>query len=233
MEESFLRRPAVVGNEQKRHICAMQVAQFTFNEFSENTYVLYDDTKECIIVDPGCHRSSEQTELKNFISQQGLTPKILLNTHCHIDHVLGNSFVANLYRVPLYLHELELETYKGTDRWAQLFGIVMDEIPENRVYLKEGDMISFGNSQLRVLLTPGHSIASLSFYHAESGQLISGDVLFYQSIGRTDLPGGDYNTLINSIQSKLMVLPDETVVYSGHGPKTTIGFERKNNPFLV
>lgn len=215
------------------HICFMQVAQFTFNDFAENTYVLFDETKECVIVDPGCHKASEQAELKNFISQNSLTPIKLLNTHCHIDHVLGNAFVAATYKVPLYLHKDELSTYKDTDRWAQLFGIVMEEIPANQVYITEGDEITFGNTSLKVLFTPGHSIASVSFYDKQSAQVLSGDVLFYQSIGRTDLPGGNFETLVKSIKTKLFTLPDNTTVYSGHGPKTTIGFEKNNNPFLV
>jgi hydroxyacylglutathione hydrolase len=211
----------------------MQVAQFTFNEFSENTYVLFDETKQCVIVDPGCYKASEQEELTRFIKDNGLTPTMLINTHCHIDHILGNAFVANKYNIPLYMHKQELETYEGTSRWAQLFGMVIEEIPNNRIYLNEGDEVAFGNTILQVLFTPGHSVASLSFYEANTQQLISGDVLFYQSIGRTDLPGGNFDTLIQSIKTKLFTLPNETVVYSGHGPKTTIGTEKSTNPFLM
>lgn len=214
------------------HICAMQVATFTFNEFSENTYVLFDYTKQCAIIDPGCHKASEQAELVNFITQHNLTPTLLVNTHCHIDHVLGNAFVAKKYNLPLHLHKNELETYRDTDRWAKMFGMVVEEIPEPQVYIDETNTLQFGNTTLQILYTPGHSVASLSFYETQTKQLISGDVLFYQSIGRTDLPGGNFDTLINSIRTKLFVLPDETVVYSGHGPKTTIGFEKMNNPFL-
>jgi glyoxylase-like metal-dependent hydrolase (beta-lactamase superfamily II) len=211
----------------------MQVAQFTFNEFSENTYVLFDETKQCVIVDPGCYKASEQEELTHFIKDNGLTPTMLINTHCHIDHILGNAFVANKYNIPLYMHKQEIETYEGTSRWAQLFGMVIEEIPNNRIYLNEGDEVAFGNTKLQVLFTPGHSVASLSFYEANTQQLISGDVLFYQSIGRTDLPGGNFDTLIQSIKTKLFTLPNETVVYSGHGPKTTIGTEKSTNPFLM
>ena len=211
----------------------MQVAQFTFNDFSENTYVLFDETKQCAIVDPGCYKASEQEELTCFIKDNGLTPTILINTHCHIDHILGNAFVANKYNIPLYMHKQELETYEGTSRWAQLFGMVIEEIPSNRTYVNEGDEVAFGNTKLQVLFTPGHSVASLSFYEANTQQLISGDVLFYQSIGRTDLPGGNFDTLIQSIKTKLFTLPNETVVYSGHGPKTTIGTEKSTNPFLM
>ena len=210
----------------------MQVATFTFNEFSENTYVLFDDTKQCAIIDPGCHSASEQKELADFITQKNLTPTLLINTHCHIDHVLGNAFVAKKYNLPLHLHQKELETYKDTDRWAKMFGMVVEEIPEPQVYINEGQTLNFGNTNLQILFTPGHSVASLSFYEPQTKQLISGDVLFHQSIGRTDLPGGHFETLITSIKTKLFVLPDETIVYSGHGPKTSIGFEKANNPFL-
>lgn len=210
----------------------MQVAQFTFNDFAENTYVLYDETNQCAIVDPGCHKASEQQELTAFIASHHLKPVLLLNTHCHIDHVLGNAFVAQKYDLALHLHQQELITYNDTGRWAQLFGLVVENIPEKQVFIDEGSALSFGNTKLEILFTPGHSIASLSFYEPVSQQLISGDVLFYQSIGRSDLPHGNFNTLIASIRNKLFTLPPETIVYSGHGPKTSIGFEQFNNPFL-
>ena len=203
----------------------MQVASFTFNEFSENTYILFDETKQCAIIDPGCHKASEQKQLSDFIEQHNLTPTLLVNTHCHIDHVLGNPYVANKYKLALHLHKDEIETYKDTGRWAKMFGLVIEEMPSPQVFIQEGETISFGNITLQILFTPGHSVASLSFYEPISKQLISGDVLFYQSIGRTDLPGGNFDTLINSIKTKLFVLPDDTKVYSGHGPATTIGFE--------
>lgn len=211
----------------------MQVASFTFNDFSENTYVLYDETGECAIVDPGCFKAHEREELTSFIAQHQLKPVLLLNTHCHIDHILGNAYIAQKYKLPLHLHKEELQTYHDTGRWSMMFGIVVDEIPESQVYIAEGDTLTFGNTRLEVLFTPGHSIASLSFYDRAGSQLISGDVLFYQSIGRTDLPGGDFDTLVNSIRTRLFVLPDDTRVYSGHGPQTTIGYEKKHNPFLV
>lgn len=210
----------------------MQVASFTFNDFSENTYVLYDETKECAIIDPGCFKAHEQKQLTGFIEEHQLTPVLLVNTHCHIDHILGNSYISNKYNLPLHLHKDELKTYTDTGRWAQFFGMVTDDIPEKQVYINEGDTLSFGNTALQILFTPGHSVASLSFYHSESAQLISGDVLFYESIGRTDLPGGNFETLISSIRTKLFVLPDHTRVYSGHGPATSIGHEKTHNPFL-
>jgi len=210
----------------------MQVAQFTFNPFSENTFVLFDNSKQCAIVDPGCSNHAEQQELTAFIAQQGLTPVLLLNTHCHIDHVLGNAFVAKTYNLPLHLHQLELQTYADTGRWADMFGLMMEEMPKNQIFIDEPQQLTFGNTTLQVLFTPGHSIASVSFYESTTKQLIAGDVLFYQSIGRTDLPGGDFDVLANSIRTKLYTLPDETTVYCGHGPKTAIGFEKQHNPFV-
>jgi hydroxyacylglutathione hydrolase len=211
----------------------IHVQQFVFNEFQENTYVLYDESKECIIIDPGCHLNTEQKQLTDFITNNMLVPVKLVNTHCHIDHVLGNSFVAKKYDLTLYLHKDELITYKETGRWAQLFGLVVEEIPDKQVFIKEGDQITFGNSTLDILFTPGHSIASLTFYNKQEKLAIAGDVLFMESIGRTDLPGGNYETLINSIKEKLFTLEDDVRVYSGHGLQTTIGHERKFNPFLT
>lgn len=210
----------------------MQVAQFTFNPFSENTFVLFDNSKQCAIVDPGCSNHAEQQELTAFIAQQGLTPVLLLNTHCHIDHVLGNAFVAKTYNLPLHLHQLELQTYADTGRWADMFGLMMEEMPKNQIFIDEPQQLTFGNTILQVLFTPGHSIASVSFYESTTKQLVAGDVLFYQSIGRTDLPGGDFDVLAKSIRTKLYTLPDETTVYCGHGPKTSIGFEKQHNPFV-
>ncbi|MEI6595805.1 MAG: MBL fold metallo-hydrolase [Bacteroidota bacterium] len=210
----------------------ISVQQFVFNEFQENTYVLYDESGECIIFDPGCHHASEQKILADFISEKKLNPVKLINTHCHIDHVLGNPFVAKKYDLELYMHQDELQTYSDTGRWAEMFGLVMEEIPERKVFINEGDQIKFGNSTLDIFFTPGHSIASLSFYNKAEKICISGDVLFQGSIGRTDLPGGNFDTLINSIKTKLFTLDDDVKVYSGHGDPTSIGFERKHNPFL-
>ncbi len=210
----------------------ISVQQFTFNEFQENTYVLFDETGECVIFDPGCRHDFEEKTLSDFISDKKLTPVKLINTHCHIDHVLGNPFVAKKYALELYLHKDELQTYSETGRWAEMFGLVMEEIPEKKVFINEGDQIKFGNSTLDIFFTPGHSIASLTFYNKAENICISGDVLFQESIGRTDLSGGNFDTLINSIKTKLFMLDDETKVYSGHGNPTTIGHERHHNPFL-
>lgn len=210
----------------------LKVQSFVFNDFQENTYLIWDQTNQCAIIDPGCFRANERKQLSDFIKENGLTPSLLLNTHCHIDHVLGNDFVMNAYQLPLHLHKEEISTYENTKKWTVMFGIPALEVPENLVFLEPGKNISFGSTQLEVLFTPGHSIASVSFLHRPSLQLFAGDVLFKQSIGRTDLPGGNLSTLLRSIQENILVLPDETRVYAGHMEPTTVGEEKANNPYL-
>ncbi|MCZ2102035.1 MAG: MBL fold metallo-hydrolase [Chitinophagales bacterium] len=210
----------------------MKIHTFTFNEFEENTYVLYDDSGACAIIDPGCNTISEQSELEHFINHNQLTPTLLLNTHCHIDHVFGNRFVAEKYNLPLTANEKEVAVLQSAVSVALLYQMYYDPSPEIEAYLYHGDMVHFGNTTLKVLFTPGHSPGSISFYHEASGVLISGDVLFLNSIGRTDLPGGDYDILIHSIRSQLFTLPNDTKVYPGHGDPTTIDFEKRSNPFL-
>jgi hydroxyacylglutathione hydrolase len=210
----------------------IKVTSFEFNPFSENTYILSDETNECIIIDAGCYTPDEEDELVNYISENNLKPVKLIDTHSHIDHVLGNKFIMNKYDIPLQTHHLELDGLKQAHIYGTIWGINMQPSPIPTSFLDEGDVITFGNSSLNVLLTPGHSIASISFYSKEYNFIISGDVLFNQSIGRTDLPGGDFQTLINSIRTKLFTLPDDTIVYSGHGEPTKIGHEKWHNPFL-
>lgn len=211
----------------------VNVQQFTFNAFQENTFVIWDETKSCIIFDPGCATVMEQNQLSNFILQNGLSVTKLINTHCHIDHVLGNKFVSSTYGVALEAHKDEKPVLDACPMVSQMYGIPYTEIsPDITVFLDEGDTVSFGNSSLEIFFTPGHSPASLSFYNEESKILIAGDVLFDGSIGRTDLPGGDHDTLIDMIKTKLMALPDDVRVYCGHGNSTTIGKERRTNPFL-
>ncbi|PCI96386.1 MAG: MBL fold hydrolase [Flavobacteriales bacterium] len=210
----------------------INIHYFTFNGFQENTYILYDDTKECVIIDPGCYSNEEEQVLANFISENELTPVKLLNTHCHIDHVLGNNFVASKYNIGLEMHEKDLQTLRVTPEYGHTFGFNINPSPEPSTLLNEGDLVKFGNSELSVLFTPGHSAGHIVFVSHEDKFVINGDVLFRGSIGRTDLPGGDYETLITSIKTKLLILPDDYEVYTGHGPSTTIGFEKSNNPFL-
>ena len=209
------------------------VFYFTFNPFQENTFVIYDETKEAIIIDPGCHDSNEKDELVNWIQKQKLNVQMVLNTHCHIDHVFGNKYITEYFKTGLFIHQGEQPILDAYLDMGAMFGISGEPSPKPSGYLKEGEQIKFGNTRLDILFTPGHSPASISFYAPEDKYLIAGDVLFQGSIGRTDLPGGNYQTLIQSIKTQLLVLPDEVVVYPGHGPATTIGRERISNPFLV
>lgn len=210
-----------------------QIAKFTFNPFQENTYIIYDESKECIVIDPGCATPAEEKELLDFIAQNNLKPVQLINTHCHIDHVLGNQFVADKFGLKLGIHQLEEKVLKAVPEYGKMFGFQVPPQKAPDYFIEEGSVISFGkNTELDVFFTPGHSPGSITFYNKRDGYVISGDVLFFQSIGRTDLPGGDYGTLINSIKSQLLPLPGSTKVYSGHGPDTTIEQEKASNPFL-
>ncbi len=208
------------------------IKSFVFSPIQENTYVLYNDKDACLIIDPGCYFGNERRELQQFINEEKLVPEILLNTHCHLDHVFGNKFIHDEYGLTLHIHEkekivLDFAAEAGL-RWNMPFENYRGEI----IYLKEGDKIKLCEDELEVLFTPGHSPGSISFYCEAQKFVISGDVLFKSGIGRTDLPGGDINVLIESINKKLFSLPDDVIVYSGHGLPTTIGFEKKNNPFL-
>ena len=210
----------------------MQFRTFTFNPFEENTYVLWDDTKECIIIDPGCYEEHEKKELSDFIEKNELQPVKILMTHAHIDHMLGNNYLTGLYDIPIQLSFIETSLLNAVREYGQMWGINAEPSPNPEYDVKENQNVTFGNTILIPYFTPGHSPGSFSFLNKESKNLFSGDVLFMQSIGRTDLPGGDYATLIRSIREKLMVLEDDIKVHPGHGPSTTIGAERRGNPFL-
>lgn len=209
-----------------------QVHFFTFNAFAENTYIIADGTKECIIIDPGCHTASEQRKLVQFIEDRKLQPVALVNTHCHIDHVFGNHFISDKYQLPLAAHEGEAPVLDAAVPYGKMMGLNVTPSPPISVFLEGGQTLRFGETVLDILFTPGHSPASLSFYCSSHKWVIAGDVLFRLGIGRTDLPGGNMNTLLQSIEKQLFTLPDDTTVWSGHGEKTTIGYEKRNNPFL-
>lgn len=211
----------------------MDIATFIFSDWAENTYILYDGTGEACIVDPGCNTPEEREQLTSYVTEAGLKPVHLLNTHCHIDHVLGNKYIAETYGLSLLSHRGEQMVLDNMVQLAAMYGVPYDPSPPISQFVEEGDVVRFGDTTLQVLFTPGHSPASISFYHEGSQQLIGGDVLFQGSIGRTDLPGGNLQTLLSSIKDKLYPLGDEVRVYSGHGPVTSIGIERKTNPFLV
>jgi len=211
----------------------LTVKRFIFNPIQENTYVVYDGKDACAIIDPGCYFPEEKKILSVWLDEHRLHPNILLNTHCHLDHVFGNKWVAEQYDLELQMGEKELWTFRFAPesgiRWSMPFENYSGKI----IFLSEGDEIKLGEDILEVLFVPGHSIGHVAFYNRKQGFVIAGDLLFRMGIGRTDIPGGDADLLLHSIQNKLMVLPNETIVYPGHGEPTTIGFEKENNPFLV
>lgn len=211
----------------------LSVHHFTFNPFQENTYIIYNEEKRCIIIDPGMYNAQEEMMLENFIATSGLKPEYLINTHCHIDHILGNTYCAQKYNLVLRAHTLERSVMEMGRTSASLYNLRYNESVPISIFMDEKDNIKLGNDTLKILFTPGHSPGSLSFYDEKGGFVIAGDALFRESIGRTDLPGGDYSTLIQAIREKLFALPDATTVYSGHGPSTTIGHEKLFNPFLL
>ena len=210
----------------------LTVKVFTFSPVQENTYVLYNAKKECCIIDPGCYFPEEKQELTKLIREYGLQPILLLNTHCHLDHVFGNKYVHETWGLTLHIHEKEKALLDFAPQSGEMWQLPFENYDGPLEWIREGSTISIGDEELQVLFTPGHSPGSVSFYHEAGGFVIGGDVLFSGSIGRTDLPGGDFKTLVNSIQTQFFTLPDETKVYSGHGPVTTIGFEKMNNPFV-
>ncbi len=210
----------------------LKVKVFTFSPVQENTYVLYNEQNKAIIIDPGCYFSAEQETLKMFIEDTALEPIRLLNTHCHLDHVFGNKWVHETFGLELYLHRGEENMLKLAPLSGEKWGLPFSNYEGPLHFLEEGDVLELGGDKLEVLLTPGHSPASLCFYCRNQQFVIGGDVLFRESIGRTDLPGGDHATLLDSIRTRLFVLPDEVIVYPGHGPATTIGYEKEQNPFV-
>ena len=211
----------------------MEIHKITFNTFQENTFILWDNTTDCIIIDPGCYERNEELLLVDFINKNNLNPVKLINTHCHIDHILGNKFVSEKWNLELYINKIDLPLLEGSGDIARMYGFENYKgSPYPKHYLEEGDILEFGESKLEILFTPGHAPGHICLFNKEEGFIVSGDVLFNGSIGRTDLIGGDFDTLIESIKTKLMTLQDETIVYCGHGPSTSIGRERLSNPFL-
>lgn len=210
----------------------LHIKCFTFNPFQENTYLLYDEEGTAALIDPGCYTEEEKRELEAFILEEGLQVTQLLNTHCHIDHVLGNAWAMDRFQISLQIHALEVPVLKSVEVYAPNYGFP-DYVPSTASsFLIEGQEIQVGKEKLRCIFVPGHAPGHLVFYHKASKRCIAGDALFRGSIGRTDLPGGNHALLLEKIKSQLFVLPEETLIFPGHGAETSIGYERKNNPFV-
>ncbi|PZF73296.1 MBL fold metallo-hydrolase [Taibaiella soli] len=210
----------------------LRIHSFNFNPFQENTYLIINEKKQCWIVDPGMYDASETKRFTQYISENGLEPQAIINTHAHIDHILGIQAVKEKYNIPFGLHEKDLPVLKNAATSAAMFGLPLKEAPVQDFFLKENEPFKIGDETLEIRFAPGHSPGSVIFYYAPGKWAIGGDVLFYGSIGRTDLPGGDFATLISSIETQLFTLPDDTAVHPGHGPATTVGHEKTHNPFL-
>jgi hydroxyacylglutathione hydrolase len=211
----------------------INVRILVFNPFHENTYVASDDTGECIIIDPGCENTREREMLKSMLTKWGLTPVKIINTHCHIDHILGCAFIKNTYSIPLLLHKLELPLLANAAQQSAFFGLESGDPVEPDTFVEEGDSVKFGESEFSVLHIPGHSPGGISLFCRQEKIAFTGDTLFQGSIGRSDLPGGNHNLLVKSIREKLLTLDPATVIYPGHGPETTVAEESRNNPFLI
>ncbi len=209
----------------------LSVAVFTFNPFQENTFVLHDG-KHAILVDPGCWNTTEERELEGWFTENAIEPVRLVLTHAHIDHVFGCAWAHRRYGLLPELHRADLPLLQAAPRQGQLYGVHCEPAPEPSTFLEPGTDLLLGTEKLRILFVPGHAPGHIALYHETGRFVVAGDVLFQNSIGRTDLPGGDMDTLLRSIREVLFPLGDDVTVYCGHGPETTIGRERKKNPFV-
>ncbi len=210
----------------------LEVYRFIFNPFQVNTYVLIDKTKTCCIVDPGCLTADEENRMKSFITENGLNPKMILLTHGHFDHICGVNFLVDTFDLPVYAHPKAAKMLESAPQQGIAFGINITKSPTINYRIEDGEIITAGNSKIEITHLPGHSEGSVFFYNAENKIVVVGDILFNGSIGRTDLPGGNLDKLLDGIHKKLLVLPKDTQVFPGHGQETTIGIEAKTNPFL-
>jgi len=210
----------------------LSIQTFTFNPFQENTYVITDAQHRCWIVDPGMFDQQEQAVLFDYIRANELQPQAIINTHTHIDHILGVDALATQFNIPFFCHRLDLPILQSGAQTGQMLGIPFQGTRTTPQFLEAGHSLLLGDEAIDVRFVPGHSPGSIAFFYEKGNWVISGDTLFAQSIGRTDLMGGDYDTLINSIRTQLLSLPANTTVYAGHGPATNIGFEQEHNPFL-
>jgi len=211
----------------------MEIYRLVFSPIEVNTYILADKTGECAIIDCGCYNEAEFTRLVKFLESKDLKPVLLLNTHCHLDHIFGNRMILEKYGLRTHSHELEESNRKDSPEHAAMFGLKMADSPEPESFIEHGQVVGFASVKLLALLVPGHTAGSIAFYSEADGCVFTGDALFAGSIGRSDLPGGDHQTLLNSIRKNLLTLPPETVVYPGHGQETTIEREKRSNPYLL
>lgn len=211
----------------------MHIEPFVFNMFAQNTYLLYDDTGEAVLIDCGCMTKSEKQQLTSYIDSQGLVLKDVLMTHMHLDHAFGLTYVHEQYGLQPRMHRLEHQRLPSLKEQAKRFilQIAVGDVPPGE-FLNHGDTYRFGDTTLKIMLIPGHSPGGLAFYNEETGTVFAGDALFQGSIGRTDLWGGDMHQLVDAIREHILTLPDDTVVYSGHGPSTTVKNEKLYNPYL-
>ncbi len=209
----------------------MKIKKFTFNSFLENTYII-SSNKKCMIIDPGCSNKQEKDELLNYIQANRLEPIELINTHCHLDHIFGNYFISKKYSLIPKMHIKEKPLLERAMDIAKMYNVQLDPPPQNVKFIKENDIITIGKTKWEVIFTPGHSPGHICLLNEQQKSVIVGDVLFYMSIGRTDLPLSNHKDLIESINNKLFKLNDNIEVFCGHGENTNIGFERCNNPYL-
>ena len=211
----------------------LKIKKFTFNPFSENTYVISDELKNSVIIDPGCYYKAEQDELERYILNNNLNLKSILHTHSHLDHIFGTAYLAKKYDLDLWISKEDLVTYQSYEKVCEVYGISITFSPNpTPKFFDLRKEINFGTIIFKILFVPGHSPGHVAFYNNENNFLINGDCLFESSIGRTDLPGGNHQQLISSIKNEIFQLPDETIVYCGHGNETTIKMEKSSNPFL-
>jgi glyoxylase-like metal-dependent hydrolase (beta-lactamase superfamily II) len=210
----------------------ISIEKFVFNSFGVNTYVISGKSRECVIVDPGCHSPAEEQQLSEYIQQNHLTPFMLVNTHFHVDHVLGNTFVGNTYGLKPVVHKAGKMFWETVREFGSVFGFDIRDIKKPENFTEEGDVLKAGDIELRVIYTPGHADGSICLINDRQRFVITGDVLFFESIGRSDMPTGNYDLLKENILNKLFTLPPDYTVYPGHGPQSSIGYEKLNNPFI-
>jgi glyoxylase-like metal-dependent hydrolase (beta-lactamase superfamily II) len=210
----------------------LHIKVFPQNLYQMNTHLLYDESGEGVLIDAGNSNEQELQELIDFMEQNKIELKMLLNTHGHIDHIVGNNAIIEQFGLQLYAHKAGLRFYEEAGQFSASLGFDLKEAHKPDVYIEDGDELKFGNTTLKVLYTPGHADGSVCFYSEENDLVVVGDVLFQQSIGRTDLPTGDFDLLAHSIRTKLYTLPPDTEVFPGHGPTTRISYEKLDNPFV-